>query len=143
MKKWIAALLTCLVALPTWAGQFKEIKDTEVHYVALSSTFLTPQVAKSYGLKRSEYSAIVNISVLDKSRVGKPALTATVKGQAKNLLGQIRTLTFKEIREGEAIYYIAELPVNHEESLTFDLDINAGLKGAGKLTFTQKFYIEE
>ncbi|EHU4916957.1 DUF4426 domain-containing protein [Vibrio vulnificus] len=143
MNKWMVAVLSCLMALPTWAEQFQTIKDAEVHYVAFNSTFLTPKVARSYGLKRNEYSAIINISVLDKSRVGKPALDATISGQAKNLLGQIRTLEFKRVQEGSAIYYLAELPISHEETLTFDLDVNAGIKGAGKLKFTQKFYVEE
>ncbi|MFS1492224.1 DUF4426 domain-containing protein [Vibrio splendidus] len=143
MRLWITALLTALVALPSWAGQFKSIKDVEVHYSAFNSTFLTAQVAKQYQLKRNGYSAILNISVLDNSSLGKPATTAKVSGTAKNLVGNTRTLKFREIKEGDAIYYLAEFPVTHEENITFTIDINAGLKGAGPLRFIQKFYIEE
>ncbi|PMG34795.1 hypothetical protein BCU97_02385 [Vibrio splendidus] len=143
MRLWITALLTALVAFPNWAGQFKSIKDVEVHYSAFNSTFLTAQVAKQYQLKRNGYSAILNISVLDNSSLGKPATTAKVSGTAKNLVGNTRTLKFREIKEGDAIYYLAEFPVTHEENITFTIDINAGLKGAGPLRFTQKFYIEE
>ncbi|ERB62590.1 DUF4426 domain-containing protein [Vibrio coralliilyticus] len=143
MKKWITLALASLLALPTWAGQFKTIKDVEVHYSAFNSTFLTPQVARSYELKRNGYSAIINISVLDNYQAGKPAITAKVSGSAKNLIGQTKTLEFREIKEGSAIYYLAEFPISDEENLTFNIDVNAGNKGTGRLKFTQKFYVEE
>ncbi|RTZ14898.1 DUF4426 domain-containing protein [Vibrio aquaticus] len=143
MKKWIVVMLASLVALPTWAGQFKTIKDVEVHYSAFNSTFLPPQVARSYKLKRNGYSALLNISVLDNSQAGKPAITATITGSAKNLIGQTRKLTFREVKEANAIYYLAEFPISDEENLTFNIDVNAGNKGTGPLKFTQKFYVEE
>ncbi|MFM2588767.1 DUF4426 domain-containing protein [Vibrio sp. TBV020] len=143
MKKWITLLLVSLFAVPSFAGQFKTIKDVEVHYSAFNSTFLTPQVARSYKLKRNGYSAILNISVLDKSQVGKPAITAQLSGHSKNLIGQMRELTFKEVKEADAIYYIAEFPITEEEQLTFNIDVNAGITGTGTLKFTQKFYVEE
>lgn len=143
MTKWIGALLLSCLALPSWAGQFKNIKDIEVHYSAFNSTFLTPSVARSYKLKRNGYSAILNISVLDKSQLGKPAISAKVSGLSKNLVGNTRTLNFREIKEGDAIYYLAEFPITNEENLTFNIDIHAGNKGAGALKFNQKFYVEE
>jgi hypothetical protein len=143
MKIWITLLLASLVALPAFAGQFKTIKEVEVHYSAFNSTFLTPQVARSYKLKRNGYSAILNISVLDNYQPGKPAITASISGSAKNLIGQKRTLNFREVKEGNAIYYLAEFPISDEENLTFDIDVSAGNKGAGRLKFTQKFYVEE
>ncbi|KJY81440.1 hypothetical protein TW81_18455 [Vibrio galatheae] len=143
MKHWIALLMITSLAFPTWAGQFKNIKDIEVHYSAFNSTFLTPQVARSYQLKRNGYSAILNISVLDNSQAGKPAITAQISGNAKNLIGQMRELDFREIKEGDAIYYLAEFPISDEEQLTFNIDVSAGNKGAGALKFSQKFYVEE
>ncbi|MGL6316020.1 DUF4426 domain-containing protein [Vibrio sp. WXL103] len=139
------ALLLCLSALfsmPTWAGQFKTFKDVEVHYSAFNSTFLTPAIARSYDLKRNGYSAILNISVLDKGSLGKPATTAQLSGSSKNLIGNSRTLTFREVREGDAIYYLAEFPITNEETLTFNIDVDSGSKGSGRLTFTQKFYVD-
>lgn len=143
MKTWITLFLAAFLALPTAAGQFKTIKDVEVHYSAFNSTFLTPQVARSYQLKRNGYSAILNISVLDKSQLGKPAITAELTGKVKNLIGQTRELKFREIKEANAIYYLAEFSISDQEQLTFDIDINAGNKGAGRLQFNQKFYVEE
>ncbi len=143
MRSWIIALLLAFIALPSSAAQFQNIKDVEVHYSAFNSTFLTPQVARSYNLTRNGYSAILNISVLDNSSLGKPATEAKVSGNVRSLLGNIRNLEFSEVKEGDAIYYLAEFPINNEEDLTFDIDVSAGTKGAGKLKFTQKFYVEE
>ncbi len=143
MRQWITILLLALIALPSFAGQFKTIKDVEVHYSAFNSTFLTPQVARSYKLTRNGYSAILNISVLDTSSLGKPAASAQVSGNVRNLIGNIRKLEFREIKEADAIYYLAEFPITNEENLTFDIDVNASTKGAGKLKFSQKFYVEE
>ncbi|MCG6407256.1 DUF4426 domain-containing protein [Vibrio fluvialis] len=143
MRQWILALLLACAALPANAEQLINIKDVEVHYSAFNSTFLTPQVAKSYKLTRNGYSAVLNISVLDTSTVGKPAVEAKLSGQVKNLIGNMRELEFSEVKEGNAIYYLAEFPISNEEDLSFDIDVNAGLKGAGKLRFTQKFYVEK
>ncbi|MCG3726561.1 DUF4426 domain-containing protein [Vibrio cincinnatiensis] len=142
MRQWLYALLLAAFALPSNAGQSINIKDIEVHYSAFNSTFLTPQVARSYQLTRNGYSAILNISVLDTASLGKPALEAHISGQVRNLIGQTRSLQFREIKEDKAIYYLAEFRISNEESLTFDIAIDAGNKGTGKLRFTQKFYVQ-
>ncbi len=67
MRQWMIALLLAFIALPSSAAQFQNIKNVEVHYSAFNSTFLTPEVARSYKLTRNGYSAILNISVLDNS----------------------------------------------------------------------------
>lgn len=143
MKTWFVALVISCLALPTFAGQFKTIKDVEVHYSAFNSTFLTPQVASSYKLKRSGYSAILNISLLDRSQAGKPAISGKVTGSTRNLIGQLRDLTFREVKEGDAIYYLAEFTISNEENINFNIDIDAGNQGKGTLKFTQKFYVEQ
>lgn len=143
MKKWTVLTLLTLVSLPSFSGQFKTIKNSEVHYSAFNSAMLTPEVATQYKLKRNGYSAILNISVLDISKLGKPAIDASISGTSQNLLGQTRKLTFKQVKEGSAIYYLAEFPITNEEHLTFNIDINAGNTGSGPITFKQTFYIEE
>lgn len=143
MKKYLITLLACCLSLPSMAGQFTTIKDVEVHYSAFNSTFLTPQVARTYQLKRSGYSAILNISLLDRSQLGKPAINGELKGTVKNLIGQTRELNFRKVAEGDAIYYLAEFAISDEENIRFNIELDAGNKGKGTLKFTQKFYVEE
>lgn len=143
MKKWLLTALISLISLPSYAEQFKNIKNSEIHYSAFNSTLITAEVATQYQLKRNGHSAILNISVLDNSKLGKPAVDATITGTAKNLIGQIKTLEFKQIKEGQAIYYLAQFSISDEESLTFNINVDAGMTGSGPITFTQKFYVED
>ncbi len=142
MYKWLIVVFVSVLTLSAHAGQFKTIKNSEIHYSAFNSTFLTADVARQYQLKRNGHSAILNISVLDNAQLGKPAIEAQITGHARNLIGQMRQLDFKQIKEGNAIYYLAEFAISDEEELTFQLDINAGQTGSGKMNFKQKFYVE-
>ncbi len=143
MKKWLSTALISFISLSVHAEQFKNIKNSEIHYSAFNSTLLTAEVATQYQLKRNGHSAILNISVLDNSKLGKPAVDASITGTAKNLIGQIKTLEFKQIKEGQAIYYLAQFSISDEESLTFNINVDAGMTGSGPITFTQKFYVED
>ncbi|MDP2562369.1 DUF4426 domain-containing protein [Psychrobium sp. 1_MG-2023] len=127
----------------TQGGQFQQSGRYQVHYMALSSTFLTPQVAMAYNIKRSRYNAFVNISVLDTLIDGNPAVKANITGKAVNLTGNTRQLTFKEVIEGNAIYYIAELPFRNEERFT--IQINSSNKDGlnSRVSFKQQFYADQ
>jgi len=57
-------LLAALTSLPAIAQQAKEFDDYTIHYNALSSSLITPEVAKAYGIRRSDSRALINISVL-------------------------------------------------------------------------------
>jgi hypothetical protein len=121
-------------------AQYKELGDWQVHYIAFPSTFIQPQIAKAYGLERSGYKGIVNISVLSND-AQNTAQTATLSGTAKNLLGNKQTLVFQEVIEGDAIYYLAQVNYSNEEILRFDIDIQQGTEFQ-KLQFQQKFYVD-
>ncbi|MGL5178302.1 MAG: DUF4426 domain-containing protein, partial [Aeromonas veronii] len=113
---WMSGLLALLMTLPLKAEQMKELGPWLVHYNAFNSSFLTPEVAKAYGLERSRYNAIINIAVQDKQKV---AQAVGITGEAKNLTGTIRTLNFQEVKEGDAIYYLATLPYRNEDTYQF------------------------
>ena len=78
------------------AEQKQTFANQEVHYIALNSTFLTPKIARAYKIKRSGYNALINISVLDTNQVGNPSISANLTGTAKNLLGNVTPLEFRE-----------------------------------------------
>jgi len=146
MKTLLSLCLACCAFLTTTVfanteqgGQYKELGTWQVHYIAFPSTVLQPKIAQHYGIERSNYNAVINISVLDKK--SKAAQKVSLSGTAKNLLGHTEKLSFKEIVDGEAIYYIAELGYSNEELYRFNLDI----KGQNKtevLKFQQKFYVD-
>ncbi|MCU8076792.1 DUF4426 domain-containing protein [Shewanella sp. SM29] len=124
------------------AEQKETVGNFDIHYMALGSTFLTPSIAKSYGIKRSSYTGIINIAVLDISEANKPAVPVEITGVANNLLDARINLTFKEIREGDAIYYIAEVPYRDDQEINFNVAIKYGNQLNTNLQFKQKFYVE-
>lgn len=124
------------------AEQKETVGNFDIHYMALGSTFLTPSIAKSYGIKRSNYTGIINIAVLDISEANKPAVPVEITGVANNLLDARINLTFKEIREGDAIYYIAEVPYRDDQEINFNVAIKYGNQLNTNLQFKQKFYVE-
>ena len=135
---WMSCLLALLMTLPLRAEQMKTLGPWRVHYNAFNASFLTPEVAKAYGLERSRYNAIINIAVQDTQ--GK-AQSVAITGEAKNLTGTLRILDFKEVREGEAIYYLATLPYRNEDTYQFTLKIMGG--GQQQiLAFQQTFYVD-
>jgi hypothetical protein len=121
------------------AEQKQVLGSWDVHYIALNSTFLTPDVAKQYGIVRSKFNALINISVLD--RQDKTAQSVILTGDARNLIGVVKKLTFKQVTEGKAIYYLAVLPFSDLEQYRISIDINDGLEQK-TLKFQHKFYAD-
>ncbi|WNC67762.1 DUF4426 domain-containing protein [Thalassotalea nanhaiensis] len=124
------------------AENMKKFDALEVHYIGLPTTVLQPDIAKNYGIERSRYRGFVNISVLDTSKDGNPALKVGISGKATNLIGQPMTLEFEEIKEGSAIYYITTVKYPNDELYRFDILINNNGK-EHRLKFEQKFYVDQ
>ncbi len=129
MKHGLRFLLACaaalLLPLSAAAGQSVTHGKYVIHYNALSSTFLTPDTAREYGIRRSHNRAMLNISVQEKtgSGAGTKAVPAKVTATATNLSGQLKRISMREIRDGQAIYYIGEVGVDNQEILDFDVNV--------------------
>lgn len=137
-RYWLASLLL-LVALQATAEQKETLGNWDVHYIVVNSTFFNPEVAKQYGLVRSKYNALVNISVLDSD--SQKAQIVGMQGTATNLLGTQKTLSFKKVQEGDAIYYLATLSFRDQETYRFNIEIQRG-NLVESLQFQQKMYVD-
>lgn len=140
MFKIIFATLFIFISHATFAEQKQDFSNLEVHYIALPSTFIEPYIATQYGLKRSKYIGLVNISVLDKNQQLIP-IEAELIGIGRNLIGQTEKLKFKKIKEGKSVYYIATYPYTNEEIVKFEVQIKAQGK-THLLKFQHKYYVE-
>ena len=138
--RWICALLLALATAPGHAEQRQSFGGWDVHYVVLPTGFLKPDIAAQYGITRGRDRALVNISVLDPAGVPRKV---TIEGTVKNLLGQLLPLTFREVTEGEAVYYLAAVKHTHEEVLRFEILLSAPEAPLMQLKFQQKLYWEE
>lgn len=144
----ISSLLSLLfltsLSQPLLAENSKDFGPFVIHYNAFRSDTLEPEVAKAYNLKRRNNRAILNIAILKKvmNTTGTPT-SAKVTGHASNLTGQLKKLEFREIKEGTAIYYLAEMKFSDGEYLKFNLKINIeGEEHAARLKFDKRFFTD-
>ena len=123
----LLALTACLsvsaMAADVIKGERKEtFGDVTVHYNTFNSTFLTPDIAKAAELIRSKNQGVINVSVI---KAGTPAI-AQVSGTIKDLTSKSLPLNFKQVTEQGAIYYIAQFPVEQQETRTFTINVQTG-----------------
>lgn len=113
-----------------------------VGHVVFNSTFIQPEVAAIYQLKRSKYESLLNISVNKEGQSG--SIPALISGTVTNLMQQQKQLKLKEISEKNATYYLAPIRIANEEVLHFELTVRP--EGSSKdlhIKFTQKVYADE
>jgi len=134
----VAGLLLVVSGLAN-AEQKMQLGPWDVHYIAMPSTLIDPAIAKTYQLERTKYQGLVNISVL--KTADQSAQQVSIEGVAKNLLGQQKELVFREVVEGKAIYYLAQLPFRNEERFTLTVQIKQG-NVSQQLQFTHTFYVD-
>ena len=134
MSRSTLILTFVLVALSFYSYSSRAEQHTvgefTVHYSLINSSFLEPEVATQYGIKRITNIAMLNISVIKKSdsEMGTPVIS-NVFGNGKSLSGQFKELAFREIKEENAIYYIATFAIGNGERLSFDLKVQPEKQG--------------
>ena len=126
------------------AQQSEMFGPYELHYSVVNTTFLEPKVASTYGIVRGKKRAILTLAVREIFADGTGETRATLlQGRTWDLI-QNQSLEFQEIREGEAVYYIADFKFINEEWRFFEVDFRP--EGADQ-TYTFKFkhqlYIEQ
>ena len=146
---WLALLAACggpgdsadvPQAEPAGASS-ADIGDYVVHFSALSTDQLPPDIARAYNILRSKNRAMLNVSVIRKS--DQAPVPATVNVKTVNLTGQLKNVTMRRIDEQKAIYYIGETAVANRETLVFDISvIPEGAKRASELRFKREFYTD-
>ncbi|HWV09086.1 MAG TPA: DUF4426 domain-containing protein [Pseudomonas sp.] len=139
MRHLALLFLSLCLSLPALAERKQSFGDLDVHYIAFNSSFLQPDIAAASGLVRSKTQGVMNISVL---KAGKP-ITAGVSGEVKNLLGRSYPLNFKQVKEGSAIYYLAQFPFDSREVLRFSIKVQASDGVTRSLDFNQEFFPDD
>ncbi len=141
---WLLGLILAVITPLGHADNSKDFGQYVVHYNALSTALLAPQVAREYHITRSKNRGMVNITVLRKV-LGSPGqpVHAVTRVSAMNLTGQGRKIRMREVREGNAIYYIGEFRVTNEETLKFDVRVRPqGSQDHLQVEFSQDFYTQ-
>lgn len=135
----VFGLFTLLLSGQLSAEQMKKLGSWDVHYIAFPATFLTPEVALKNGIQRSKFNGVMNISVLDSA--SQQAQQVAVNGTAKDLFGRQRKLDFKQVIEGDAVYYLATIPYQNEQLYNFTITISDGNQQQ-QLKFNHTFFVD-
>jgi hypothetical protein len=148
MKQFLTALLMLGAFFFSMAGeaqQSQDFGDYVVHYNALNTNLIPPQVAQGYGIQRSSSRALLNVTVLKKV-MGSPGtpVNAMVTATGTNLTGQKRDIKIRRSDDPEgAIYYLGEFPVHNLETYRFDINVKIdGVSEPLVVKFEQQFYTE-
>lgn len=117
----------------------KDIGDHVVHFSAMTTDQLPPEIAGAYNILRSSDRAMLNVSVIAKAN--RLAVPATVGVKTVNLTGQMKDVRMRRIDEQEAIYYIGETPIANQETLIFDISVTPeGVRAPSQFRFKRQFY---
>ena len=122
----------------------KDFGDYIVHFNAISTDQLTPEVAKTYNIVRSKNRALLNVSIVKKvpGTTGQP-VPGSVAALVANDTGQVKDSNIREIREGDAVYYVADFAVSNSETLIFTVDVTpVNETSRFSVRFTRTFYDE-
>jgi len=148
MKQFLTSLLLLGALFFSMAGeaqQSQDFGDYVVHYNALNTNLIPPQVAQGYGIQRSSSRALLNVTVLKKV-MGSPGtpVNAMVTATGTNLTGQKRDIKIRRSDDPEgAIYYLGEFPVHNMETYRFDINVKIdGVSEPLVVKFEQQFYTE-
>jgi len=135
-------VLLLAVSLPVQAEQYRDFGHYRVHYSAFKSDMLSPEIAKAYDLSRSHYKAVVNITVQKKEGDSYQPVEASVKGTARDIYSKVQNLKMKEVKEGNVVYYLAELPIVDEQKLTFTIHVKPkGEDVVREVSFARQFFV--
>lgn len=119
----------------TQSGEFT------VHYNAMPSTQLTPEIARRYVITRSANRALLNVSVMKGPRAATAvAVPARVEVTAINAVGQRQALNLREVRDRGAIYYLGEARIEERDDLVFELVVTPEGGAPIRARYAQTFW---
>jgi len=141
MKRLLAALCLCSVAAVAHAEISQKFGRVEIHYNALTTDELLPEVARAYKIERSKTRGLVTMSVLMPNKLGVlTPVPAKISVYATNLTQQLANVEMREVNEGTAIYYLGEFRVTPPDTLKFTATVEVAGEPKREMVFTQKFY---
>ena len=144
LKKIVLICILYLLHFPVFADKkpYKEIGAYRVFYSAFNSSFILPNIAEIYGIARGKDKGLVTIGVTIDGKIG--GVEAIIAGNISNMLSQQQNLKFIEIKDRDAVYYIAPFKYYNEDFLTFKLTVRTKEEDKSfPISFQKKFYYEK
>ncbi len=141
-------LLLCgclLFSLPLLgnAASYVDTGDYRVHYSAFNSKVLTPEIARTYDIRRSGHNSVLNITVQKKQGDGSYApQRAEIAATFSTIKSQYKTIDMNEVTEGKVVYYLGQFKFVDGETLKFDIKVTPPGGQSISVNFDQQFFVE-
>lgn len=141
MKRALLGLGLLLLSAGASAQQLARDGNAVVHYAAMSTQDLSPEMARQYGIRQGSKHGMLLLN-LQREVGGKSIpVRGTATGTARNLLGDTQTLTLRPAGADSTQDLIAEFDFSHLEFLIFDIDVRPeGSTRPLKVHFQQQFF---
>ena len=141
MKRLLAALCLCSAAVVAHAEISQKFGPLEIHYNAITTDELQPEVARAYKIERSKARGLLTVSVLKQNKMGAASpVPAKISVYATTLSQQLANIEMREIREGTAIYYLGEFRVAPPDTLKFTATVEVAGEPKREMVFNQQFF---
>lgn len=141
----LAGALTLLAGQAT-AQQFEQVGDVQIHYSAVTTSFLPEAVAREHEIQRSPAMALLNVSVLEEREDGT---TRSVPARVDGRVGGVAEdddgspLSFRTLRIGDTPSQVAVFRIDDDEPMRFDLEVYHDRNAEpARVRFIQRFYID-
>jgi hypothetical protein len=122
--RWLPALCLFWISATAVAEQAVRSGDYVIHYSAIRTTALTPEVARQFDVRRSRNQALLVLNAqVDRGGPLPEPIPATATGVVTSLLGHRQTLKLRPHQEGTVHYVIARFETIEREHLTLDLEV--------------------
>lgn len=144
MKMFLTIIVSLLLSISARAENSTQVGDYVIYHNALTTDTLTPEIASGYNIQRSKSRALINIAVQKINPAGaNQPVNAQIRLTSRSLVGHLRDIPMREVREDKAIYYIADFPVADREHLLFDVEfVPEGTAYPLRAKFEQEFYTQ-
>lgn len=135
-------LLTAVLAtqVQAQADERYSTQGIELYSVAIPTSELTVEAAKKYNVERSPTRGLLTVTLVRKDKsLTKETLAGQVYAGAINLRNNLSSIPIREIRDGDAVYYLGEFQVSAPDTLRFL--VNANVMGkVMKSEFAREFH---
>lgn len=144
IKTSFVLLLLAFSFTAAWAENSTTIPGYTIHHNAIPSASLDPAIAKQYGIQRSQYRGMLNVSIIkDVPGTTGQSSEGVVLAKATNIRGQLISIPMRKVEEGDAIYYIGEFRIADQETLNFELQVQPrGTTRFYTAKLSQQFFID-
>ncbi|MEO6171529.1 MAG: DUF4426 domain-containing protein [Arenimonas sp.] len=121
-------------------AQFVKSGDIRVYANAMLSSQLNAQMARQYGITRSDSRVLLHVVVREGIPGKDKTLAANVTATAIRKNGERVKINMQTTQENPDVYYLGELNISGNETINFEIITQIKKQKPLRMTFPQEFF---